>query len=228
MASPGPRAPRRGDALSRERILAAAVAILDDGDGDDGVGGLTLRALTTLLSTGPGAIYHHVATMDQLRAAAADDVLHGPLDRVPADTDPTAALRAVAVAVFDSTQAHGWLGAQLTRDPAQPAVRRIWKALGRQLRRLGLTGPGAAAAGATLTSYVLGSAAQQAAGPRRVPPGVDRAAYLTELAEGWRSVDPDPLVADITAQLRDHDDRDQFLAGVEIILRGITAGEPSR
>jgi AcrR family transcriptional regulator len=44
----------REDALSRDRIVAAAVAMLDSG------AELTFRALAARLRTGPGAIYWHV------------------------------------------------------------------------------------------------------------------------------------------------------------------------
>src|SRR3954470_15595882 len=48
-------AERREDALSRERIVGAAIELLDV----MGEGGLTFRALAAHLKTGPGAIYWH-------------------------------------------------------------------------------------------------------------------------------------------------------------------------
>src|ERR1700733_5580907 len=58
MANRAQRAERRTDALSRERIVEAAIGILDTA----GEGGLTFRALTARLATGAGAIYWHVAS----------------------------------------------------------------------------------------------------------------------------------------------------------------------
>jgi predicted nucleic acid-binding protein len=52
MATRARRAERRTDALSRERIVAAAIKILDD----DGESALTFRALAARLATGSGAI----------------------------------------------------------------------------------------------------------------------------------------------------------------------------
>ena len=52
MAPKAQRAQRREEPLSRERIVAAAVELLDTA----GEGGLTFRALTERLATGPGAI----------------------------------------------------------------------------------------------------------------------------------------------------------------------------
>ena len=65
------RAKRRADALSKERIVEAAIEILDT----DGEGALTFRALTARLATGSGALYWHVANKNELLTAATDDVI---------------------------------------------------------------------------------------------------------------------------------------------------------
>src|SRR5689334_13543583 len=65
MTTPAPRNTRRSDALSRDRIIAATIEVLDA----TGEAGLTVRALTAHLSTGRGAIYHHVANKEELLAA---------------------------------------------------------------------------------------------------------------------------------------------------------------
>src|SRR6202035_4299987 len=71
MATNAKRAERRADALSRERIVEAAIEILDA----DGESALTSRALAARLATGAGAIYWHVASKNDLLAATADDVI---------------------------------------------------------------------------------------------------------------------------------------------------------
>jgi AcrR family transcriptional regulator len=48
---------RREDSLSRDRIIEASIELLDS----SGEGGLTFRALSERPSTGPGAIYWHIA-----------------------------------------------------------------------------------------------------------------------------------------------------------------------
>lgn len=226
MTVAAPRPSRRRDALSKERILEAAIAILDVDGVDAGTQGLTLRALMTRLATGSGAIYHYVSTMDELRAVAADDVLRRPLGEVPDDADPVTTLRVTAAAIFDSIGAHPWLGAQLTRTALQPGVLRIWKTIGLQLVRLGLTGTVLTDAGSTLGNFILGSAAQHTLGSQPLAHGAARTAHLEMVADQWRSLDSDPLVDDLATRLVEHDDREQFLAGVDIILRGITASEP--
>ncbi|GAA2607421.1 TetR/AcrR family transcriptional regulator [Paractinoplanes durhamensis] len=206
---------RRSDALSRERIVDATIEILDAA-GEDG---LTLRAVTAHLATGRGAIYHHVANKDELLAAAADGVLAG----LAGDGDPRESIRALALGIFDAIDRHPWVGAQLSRDPFQPAVRRIWTGIGASLHRLGLTGKARSDAGSALVNYVLGAAAQHASGARQAPDDAARRAYLDALAADWAEQDDDPLARESAALLREHDDRAQFLAGVDIFLAGISS-----
>ena len=215
-----PRTPRRTEALTLKRIIEAAVQVLD-GEGESA---LTFRTLTTRLSTGAGAIYHHVANKNELLAAAADGIIGTALAENARTGEPQQAIRAIALGIFNAIDAHPWLGAQLPREPWQPAVLRIWTALGIQLDGLGISGQARSDAGAALLNYVLGSAAQYAAGARQTPNDADRAQYLEQLASRWKSADSDPLTREMASLLRDHDDRAQFLAGVDIFLAGIKSG----
>ena len=74
-------------------------------------------------------------------------------------------------------------------------------------------------------NYVLGLAGQYAAGARLVPRGTDRTAFLASFAAQWAQLDPAeyPFVRRVAAQLPGHDDREQFLAGINLILAGIAA-----
>lgn len=221
MKTPHPRSSRRSEALTRDGIIDAAIEMLDA----EGEGALTFRALTARLSTGPGAIYHHVANKDELLGAAADGIISKVVSDVRADEGPQQAIRAIALGVFDAIDAHPWLGVQLPREPWQPAAIRIWKAIGAQLNGLGISGRAQSNAGSALLSYVLGSAAQYAAGARQTPLEADRTAYLERLAAQWLT-DPDPLTQKMASELREHDDRAQFLAGVDIFLTGIVGTTP--
>jgi hypothetical protein len=51
----------------------------------------------------------------------------------------------------------------------------------------------------------------------------DRKAYLESLAAQWAQHDPDPIVQEAASRLHIHNDREQFLAGVDIFLTGIIA-----
>ncbi|MGH3402103.1 MAG: hypothetical protein ACRDRJ_06225 [Streptosporangiaceae bacterium] len=49
-------------------------------------------------------------------------------------------------------------------------------------------------------------------------------AFLATVAARWAQLDParHPFVHQVAAQLPGHDDREQFLAGIDLILTGIT------
>jgi AcrR family transcriptional regulator len=221
MTLPAPRTPRRSDALSQERIVEAAIQILDT----MGESGLTVRAVTAHLSTGRGAIYHHVTNKDELLAAAADGVISQVTAAAVHDDDPRRAIRALALGIFDAIDAHPWVGTQLAREPLQPAVLQIWKHVGVQLHTLGVAGTALSDAGSALINYVLGAAAQHAAGARRAPNDAARKDHLERFAAQWAQLDAHPLVQESAALLREHDDREQFLAGVDIFLAGVLSRE---
>src|SRR3954453_15516801 len=93
-----PRNTRRSDALSRDRIVEATIEVLDA----TGEAGLTVRTLAAHLSTGRGAIYHHVANKEELLAAAADDLVGRGGGGTGGDDAPERAIRALALGIFDA------------------------------------------------------------------------------------------------------------------------------
>jgi AcrR family transcriptional regulator len=215
------RTDRRTDALSKERIVEAAIEILDT----EGESALTFRALAARLATGSGAIYWHVANKDDLLAATADDVIARVMTGMVSGAEPREAIRAVASGVFDAIDAHPWVGAQLSREPWQSAMLQIFEGVGGQLQALGVPERAQFDCASALVNYVLGLAGQYAAAARLLPRDTDRSAFLTTVAVRWAQLDPAeyPFVRQVAAQLPGHDDREQFLAGVDLILTGITA-----
>lgn len=213
------RAGRRTDALSKERIVEAAIEILDSG----GESALTFRALTAKLSTGPGAIYWYVANKDELFAATMNDVVSRVMSGVARHAEPREAIRAIALGVFDAIDAHPWVGAQLAREPWQPAIVRIFEGIGGQLGVLGVPDREQFNSASALLNYILGLAVQYAAGARLLSGTTDRTTFLASAAAQWERLDPVryPFVRRVAAQLSEHDDREQFSAGINLILTGI-------
>src|SRR5215212_3836802 len=89
--------------LSRERILHAALQLVDEG----GTESLTMRKLGQTLGYEAMSLYNHVPNKD--------DVLDGILDLVLAESEPPApaadwdaAIRASAVSVHDALSRHPW------------------------------------------------------------------------------------------------------------------------
>jgi AcrR family transcriptional regulator len=215
---------RREDALSRELIVDAAIELLDE----EGENGLTFRALATRLSTGPGAIYWYVASKSELLVAASDAVIAGALGEVAASATPHDSIRSIAVGVFDAIDAHPWVGVQLSRAPWETAVLLIFERLGRQVQALGARRGAQFTAASALLGYIIGVSTQNAVNATLVEPGADRAAVLETMSARWKELDAHeyPFARNVAAQLRDHDDRVEFLAGIDLILAGIAASLP--
>ncbi|MDQ0779748.1 AcrR family transcriptional regulator [Streptomyces aurantiacus] len=235
---------RRRQVLSRERIVEAAVELLDAG----GERALTVRALSERLSTGSGAIYHHVGNMSELVQAATGTVVAGALPplaapsgsaRDPGSTDsPEDMIRAVALGLFDAAAEHPWLAAQLAvqviRSPWGSVTPRVFESIGRQLRELGVPRRDWFTTTSTLVHYILGATTQNAHAPNDTgnsgaPDTAEaRAEFLDAASRAWQDLDPDDysFIHDIADQMREHEDRDQFITGIDLILTGIAAGRP--
>jgi AcrR family transcriptional regulator len=219
MATKTKRTERRADALSKDRIVEAAIEILDA----DGESALTVRALSARLATGSGAIYWHVANKDDLLAAITNDVITRVMTDVVSGGEPREAIRGIALGVFDAIDAHPWVGAQLSREPWQSAVLQILESVGEQLQALGVPERAQFNCASALVNYVLGLAGQYAAGARLLARDTDRSAFLAAVAARWAQLDPAeyPFMHQVATQLPGHDDREQFLAGIDLILAGI-------
>ena len=221
MATRTRRPERREEPLSRERIVETAIGLLDAA----GEGGLTFRVLAERLSTGPGAIYWHVAGKDELLGAATGAVLADAMTAEAADATPQDAIRALALGVFDAIDAHPWIGTQLARAPEQSPMLRAFEHIGRQVQALGVPGAAQFTVASALWSYILGVGGQNAANARAVRPETDRTEFLGSVATAWENLDPEEyaFTRSVAGQLRDHDDRVEFLAGIDLILAGIAA-----
>uniref|UniRef100_A0AAU2A421 TetR/AcrR family transcriptional regulator n=1 Tax=Streptomyces sp. NBC_00093 TaxID=2975649 RepID=A0AAU2A421_9ACTN len=216
------RSERRREPLSRERIVEAAIELLDA----EGEAGLTFRALARRLSTGPGAIYWHVTGRDELLGAATDAVVTDTMTAVvTAGATPQEAVRALALGVFDAIDAHPWIGMQLARAPAQTPLLRVFEHLGRQVQALGVPHAAQFTAASTLLNYVLGVGGQNAANARDHQPGTTREEFLAGVSATWANLDSEEyaFTRNVAEQLRDHDDREEFVAGIDLIVAGITA-----
>lgn len=214
------RTQRGAPALTRERIIDAAIALLDSA----GEGGLTFRALATALTTGAGAIYFHVANKDDLVNAACDAVVARAMAATVEPAAPRERLRAIGLALFDAIDAHPWVGAELARAPGSMPTVRILEGIGQQVQALEVAERTLWSATATLFSYIVGVAGQNAANARiGQERELDRSTFLDALAEQWSQLDADayPFTRSVATQLREHDDRADFVAGIDLILDGI-------
>ena len=220
---------RREESLSREQIIETSIELLDG----SGEGGLTFRALSERLATGPGAIYWHIANKGDLLTAACDAIIartmKAPLASVASGMLPQTIIRLLALAMFDAIDAHPWVGSALTRAPGQSPMVRIVERIGQQIQALGVAKKEHWITVSALLNYILGVAGRNAAnGQLARTRGLDRADFLEAVSTVWSHLDPEeyPFARSLVAQMRAHDDRKDFLAGIDLILKGIGSPRP--
>ncbi len=215
---------RREESLSREQIVEASIELLDG----SGEGGLTFRTLSERLATGPGAIYWHIANKSDLLTAACDAIivrtLKAPLASVTSGTPPKTTIRRLALAMFDAIDAHPWVGSALMIAPGQPPMVRIVEHIGQQIQALGVAKQEHWITASALLNYILGVAGRNAAnGQFARMRGLDRSDFLEVVSTAWSQLDREefPFARSLAARMRAHNDRNDFLAGIDLILRGI-------
>jgi AcrR family transcriptional regulator len=218
---------RREESLSRERIIEESIRLLDS----HGEAGLTFRALSERLSTGAGAIYWHISNKSDLLAAACDAIIFRTMDTSTVDARPKAKIRALALAIFDTMEAHPWLASALRRAELHSPLVRIFEPLGQQVQALGVPGKEQRVSVSALLGYILGVAGQNAANKVFARTrGIDRSDFLKAVSTSWSQLDPNeyPFARSIAGQLPGHDDRKDFLGGIDLILKGIDSLRPDR
>lgn len=216
---------RRRASHSLEAVVSEAVALLDTA----GESALTFRALAARLGGGVASIYWYVSSKEELLDRATDHVLAGVLtatERFTGDEDPIDDIRSLAVTLFDAIVDRPWLGAYLMRDTTlQPNALLLYERLGQQVLRLGLAPRQSFDAVTAVLGFVVGSAADlgQRPPPEVVEGTTTREEYTARFADHWRELDPEefPFVHTIVDEFAVHDDREQFRAGLDLLLAGL-------
>lgn len=140
-------------ALSRERIVAGAVEILDA----NGIDGLTMRALADRLGSGAMSLYWHVASKEDLLDLALDAVLaYRPPDMADAQD-----WRAEIVHVLEDWRAtmlrHPWSASLLPRRALGPNILARLELLSSTLSRAGVADADLNVAIWSLWNHVMGA-----------------------------------------------------------------------
>lgn len=220
MTKISPTRPRRAESLTREQIIDAAITLLDSG----GEAGLTFRTLSESLATGPGALYGHIANKRDLLAAACDTTISRKVDLHARHATPQETVRAIALAMFDAMDAHPWVGAALAWSAGQLTMVRILERIGQQLVALKVPEQQRWATVSALLNYILGVGGQNASNAQLARArGANRADVLGAVATAWSALDAHayPFVRGVAEQMRVHDDRADFLVGIDLILAGL-------
>ncbi|WP_433754654.1 hypothetical protein [Nocardia sp. CA-135398] len=107
-----------------------------------------------------------------------------------------------------------------------------WSTIGQQVSALDISADRWFTATTALLHYVLGAASQNAANHERAQalgPEPDPSAYLKSVAQSWRGLSREefPIIRALADRGLDHDNRLQFMDGIDLIVAGITARPPT-
>jgi AcrR family transcriptional regulator len=148
--TPEPRQAR--EPLSRNRIVAAAVAILDQ----HGVDALSMRTLAEELQTAATSLYRHVHNKGELLDLTVD-ALMSEVELPPDDLDWQTSMRAVSLNFRSVLRRHpGAAVLRGTRLAIGPNTLRLMECVCSKLLAAGFSETEAGAAGATIINYTVG------------------------------------------------------------------------
>ncbi|WP_260191658.1 TetR/AcrR family transcriptional regulator [Actinophytocola gossypii] len=201
-----PRAYRSAPPLTRDRIVAETVALLDE----EGAARLTMRHLAERLGAGSTTLYWHVRTKDDVLDLALDAIFRDvPLPAAPGHWADD--VRGLITAWYAVMLRHPWAPGLLGRPMLGPNVLARTEFLQATLARGGLTGVDLAAATHGLANYVIGSAlTRTAGGPEDVADQHVRA-----------HADEYPTLA-ATGHLGEQDWNELFRRGLDALIAGLT------
>nr|WP_305070593.1 TetR/AcrR family transcriptional regulator C-terminal domain-containing protein [Micromonospora tarensis] len=171
-----PARPRRALPLTVERIVAAAVALLDE----HGIEGLTMRRLAQQLDVTSTALYWHVKTKDDVLDLAVDRIFGDVPVPEPSD-DWIDDIRSLARAWRAAMLCHPWTPSLVGRPMLGPNVLARTEFLQAALVRGGLDGLQLAVATRMLANYVIGAALTEATWHQTADPQA-RAAARNQIA----------------------------------------------
>jgi AcrR family transcriptional regulator len=203
--------PRSELPLSRERIVAAAVELLDA----QGVDGLTMRRLADRLGSGVMSLYWHVDNKEDVLDLALDSVLEY---RGPPQIVESQDWRGEVVHVLDDWRAsmlrHPWSASLLPRRALGPNILSRLELLSKTLSGAGVADADLNVAIWSLWNHVMGATITRASFDLSED---DRAAAqqrLTRLSERYPTIERSRL-------LLDNDWDGAFRKGLDFLLDGL-------
>jgi AcrR family transcriptional regulator len=143
--------------LSRERALAAALALADAG----GIESVTMRKVASELGVEAMSLYHHVANKSDILDGMVEMVF-GEIDLPPDDTDWKTAMRVRAASARAALTRHPWaISIMDSRTSPGPLTLRHHDAVIGACRRAGFSVEMAAHAFSLIDSYLYGFVLQE-------------------------------------------------------------------
>jgi AcrR family transcriptional regulator len=216
--------PRSRVPLSRDRIIAEAIAVADE----NGIGALTMRRLADRLKVEPMSLYHHFANKDLIQDGMVD-VVFAEIELPSADSDWRTAMRDRAASARQALRRHPWaVGMMESRLTPGPATLRHHDAVIGCLRGAGFTITLTAHAFSAIDSYLYGFAMQELNLPFHTP---EESAQMAQTFLEHFPANEFPHLAELTIEhvlQPGYDYGDEFAFGLELILDGLERARPAQ
>jgi AcrR family transcriptional regulator len=213
-------------ALSRERILRAAIGLADR----DGIESLSMRKLGQKLGVEAMSLYNHVRNkVDMLDGMI--DVVFGEIDLPASGVGWRTAMRERAISARQVLLRHSWaIGLMESRATPGPATLRHHDSVLGSLRTAGFSVEMAAHAYSILDGYIYGFTMTELTLPFSNSEGAAGVAEVAEdILEGFRP-DEYPHLAEMAvdrAMKPGYNYGDEFEYGLDLILDGIKRAQDS-
>ena len=220
MATQAKRAAKRRAALTRERILRAAITLADR----DGIESLSMRKLGTKLGVEAMSLYNHCQNkVDMLDGMV--DIVFGEIDLPASGADWQTAMRERAISARQVLLRHPWaIGLMESRATPGPATLRHHDSVLGSLRTAGFSVDMAAHAYSILDGYIYGFTLTELTLPFSTSEGAPGVAEMAgTIMEGFRPGEY-PHLAEMAldrAMKPGYKYGDEFEYGLDLILDGI-------
>jgi len=206
---------RRRAPLTRERVLRAALALVDTG----GHEALSMRNLGKKLDVEAMSLYKHVANKEDIVDGLVDIVFSEIAVPSPGEIDWKSAMRRRAISVREALNRHRWaVGLMEGRMRPGPASLRHHDAVMGCLREAGFPFRAAVHASSVMDAYIYGFALQEKNLPFETPDQV------SEVMEIQRQHVPDmddyPYLVEVATEMAKagYDYATEFAFGLDLIL----------
>lgn len=214
----------RREALSRQRVLHAAVVLVDE----EGLAALSMRRLATVLGVHVMSLYNHVANKADLLDGIAEYVF-AQVDLPDPELAWAEQVRAIALSMYRAFCQHPAVPVALATDQANPTSARALEPFDRLIGALyqaGFDDRQARQALGAVTSLVWGSLLLSTAGftgaTNSVNEAADRSAYLRRLDPAKLPNLSRLLQERLSDDRRPHADFD-FEQALDLLIRGLAA-----
>jgi TetR/AcrR family transcriptional regulator, tetracycline repressor protein len=217
MAQPS-ATPGRSPRLSRDRIVATVVDLLESG----GVDAVTTRSVGEALQVHPTALYRHFRDMDEVIREAADRILEGLAAPTSANeaADPMGAVQVLCLRLRTALMSHPGAAGGVASGPSRmPHERILTERMLDLLSQAGLSDHDVVMAYHALIELTVGSAAID---PPRLGDEQDEDARHRAWRADYLAAPPDDFpVTSRVAPLLYPDQDSQFRYGLQALVDGI-------